>query len=97
VEKLVVLINNKLYLKSTNFIDGEFYQNIINRIYAYEELLIDANLIDEKRRITSLCDGDAFLTNSTCFDGNYLKRLISTIAKYECLLEQNRLIEFKRK
>lgn len=97
MEKLIVLINNKLYLKSANYVDGEFYQNIINRVYAYEELLIDANLIDEKRRITGLCDGDAFLTNSTCFDGDYLKRLISTIAKYECLLEQNKLIQFKNR
>ena len=96
MEKLIVLINNKLYLKSANFVDGEFYQNIINRIYTYEELLIDANILEERRRFTGICDGDAFLTNSVCLDGNYMKKLILQVAKYECLLEQNGLIVFKK-
>lgn len=96
MERLIILINNKLYIKNVNYTDGEFCQNVINRIYAYEELLVDANLIDPRRRITSICDGDAFLVNSTCLDGDYIKRLISTIAKYECLLDQNNLIQFKK-
>lgn len=97
MEKLIVLINNKLYLKCPNFVDGEFYQNVINKIYTYEELLIDADILEPKKRITEICDGDAFLIDSVCFDGDYMKKMILQIAKYECLLEQNGLVVFNKR
>lgn len=95
MEKLVAIVDNKLYFKAHDLVDSENYQNFIDRVYAYEELLLKVKLIDARKRMTSICDGKAFLSSSSCMDGLYLKKLLSSVAKYEYLLEQNNLIKFK--
>lgn len=96
MEKLILIINNKLYLRGISAMDEGFWQGIIDRIYTYEEILEDKKLIEKRRRMTAICDGNAFLTKSVCFDGKMMKRLIAATAKYEYLLESNNLITFKK-